>query len=88
MKFSAEKAGKKAKCPKCGTLAVIQMEEPASPAPEARPQAPDHDAKKAANEWRQHEQCPALPAEVRKPREAIELCCKHLLFRLARPIGA
>jgi len=24
MKFSAEKAGKKAKCPKCGTLVVIQ----------------------------------------------------------------
>lgn len=27
MKFSAEKAGKKAKCSKCGTLAVIQAEE-------------------------------------------------------------
>src|SRR2546425_12472853 len=35
MKFSAEKAGKKTKCPKCGTVAVIQVEEapPAAAAP-------------------------------------------------------
>ena len=32
MKFSADKAGKKAKCPKCGTLVVIQAEAPPPPA--------------------------------------------------------
>ena len=39
MKFSAEKAGKKAKCPKCGTLIVIRVdEEPAVPPPEPAPE--------------------------------------------------
>ena len=34
MKFSADKAGKKAKCPKCGTLVVIKAEPSAAPTPD------------------------------------------------------
>jgi hypothetical protein len=33
MKFSADKAGKKAKCPKCGTIVAIQAEPAPPPAP-------------------------------------------------------
>jgi uncharacterized Zn finger protein (UPF0148 family) len=36
MKFSAEKAGKRAKCPKCDTIVVVQAEEP-EPAPTPTP---------------------------------------------------
>ena len=37
MKFSADKVGKKAKCPKCGNLIVVQIEEEPKPEPEAPP---------------------------------------------------
>ena len=44
MKFSAEKAGKKAKCPKCEAIVVVQAdesapEEPVAEAPAAAPAA-------------------------------------------------
>jgi hypothetical protein len=45
MKFSPQKAGKRAKCPKCDTIVLIQAEEEvqkkeASPTPELAPEAP------------------------------------------------
>lgn len=37
MKFSAEKAGKKSKCPKCDTIVLIKADEKPEPKPEEKP---------------------------------------------------
>jgi len=48
MKFSADKAGKEAKCPKCGTVVAIQAEPKAPPPTPAPAPADDPDMIKLA----------------------------------------
>ncbi len=40
MKFSAEKAGKRAKCPKCDAIVLVQADEEPAKEPEAAPAPP------------------------------------------------
>jgi hypothetical protein len=61
MKFSADKAGKKAKCPKCGAIVAIQAEPPSVPKP-----AP------AAADDPDHISLAPMPDNVEKPEEAAQ----------------